>query len=243
MELQEWAVWFAASVIFGGGSVFVPYLRRVSEWLTTHMHELAHGVSALPFGGGMKGFKIQIDGSGHADVNYMMNPLTFLPARLLSLHAGYSTPPWVGFSIVLLILTGNLQPLLWVFGLLAVFSLLFARNWLAFLISVLYAGLFVLSLTFPSSSLQILGFLAGIYFVKGLKDIHLASTQVFSRTFDGKTDFHLMRDTVPLPAEAHYVWFLLNHVAIICGVVFLSVQNDWLGAVQASFRAVEEFSK
>lgn len=195
--------------------VFIPYISRISKLLTTIVHEVGHGIVAIPFGGRISHILLHSDGAGEAETKYSW--FLYHPVRLISLLMGYGMPLYAGLA--LMIASYHSEPIvsLWILGVTGILTLFAIRNWMGLLIVSLYntCVIVLVFLNFNYSDISAPVYVIGLVLIlRGVIDILFAGKMVF---FDGQedTDFHIMEEEMFLPAVFWYVFFVIFHVIII----------------------------
>lgn len=196
--------------------VFIPYVSKAPQFLTTIVHEIGHGIVAIPFGGRIARIKLHSDGSGSTEAKYGW--FLYHPVRLLSLLMGYGAPLYVGLALV--IASYYNQPLvsLWILGITGILTLFAIRNWMGFLIISLYnvAVITLVILNSGSFSIQPAVYVIGfILIIRGITDIVNAGVMVFKDEGEEDTDFHIMEEEMLLPSEFWYIFFCIFHIITI----------------------------
>src|SRR5690554_1833083 len=75
--------------------VIVPGIKHVGVLITSLVHEIGHGLVALPFGGFSSGVNISGDGSGS-----MNSGKLFKPVQIVMLLSGYGFPVHLGLALI-----------------------------------------------------------------------------------------------------------------------------------------------
>jgi len=196
--------------------VFVPFVSKVAEWFTTLIHEVGHGIIAVPFGGRVGGIHLHSDGSGHADTQYSGFFVT--PVRIFSLLMGYAFPVYLGVSLLITAYYKNVNVGSWILGIIGLILLFSIRSWFGFLIVLVYEALFLYyfhSSISAESTIDFMVFAGFLFTIRGLIDIVMVGLNVFEDQVDGESDFHILEEEVFFPPKFWYIFFLVLHAAIL----------------------------
>ena len=196
--------------------VFIPFVSKVPEWFATLVHEIGHGVIAIPFGGFIGGIKVNSDGSGSADTKYA-GGLLYKPVRIISLLMGYAFPVYIGIALLISAYYENTSVGGWILGIMGILVLFCIRNLFGLLIVIGYEALFVTFFVLNvGDTLTFMTFVGLLFIVRGLIDFIMVAPLVFGEdTDEDETDFHLLRDEALLPRQFWYVFFILFHGIIL----------------------------
>lgn len=189
--------------------IFFPFSMFV-----TYVHETNHGLVALLTGGSLISFTMQMDTSGLA---YTQGGI-----RFLILSAGYvGSTIWGGLLLIASLKKKSYKPLLSILSIFfLIFTLLYARNFVAF-----GSGLFFSALLFLFSNLKnnnftsiFIGFLAVQTSFNSISDIY---DLLFLSKTCARTDAHLMSQEmtgglIP-PIIFATIW------ALIAGILFFII--------------------
>lgn len=210
-------------LLISAAIVFVPFVSRISKYITTLIHEIGHGIVAIPFGGRISKIKLHHDGSGETESKYGW--FLYHPVRLVSLLMGYGAPIYVGLA--LLIASYHNQPLvsLWILGVAGLLALIAIRN-LFGLVVVLSYNLFIIYLIFTNNNLADISapvvVVALVLILRGILDVVHAGKTVFDDDADNdETDFHLMEDEMILPPKFWFILFVVFHVIVIATLILV----------------------
>jgi hypothetical protein len=194
--------------------VFVPFISKIAEWFVTLIHELGHGLIAIPFGGRIGGIHLESDGSGSANLEYV-GGIFYKPVRMFSLLMGYAFPVYLGLVLLLTSYYNNVFLGACILGAIGVILLFSVRNLFAFFVVLAYEALFVLFFWTGMGTeitLSFILFVGFLFTLRGLIDIIMVGTIVFSDdTGDDYTDFHILEDEIFFNPKFWYVFFILSH--------------------------------
>ena len=196
--------------------VAVPFISKVAEWMATLVHEVGHGIIAIPFGG-RTSIKVASDGSGSADTEYS-DSLLFKPVRIFSLLMGYAFPIYVG--IALLISAYYNMPIIgaWILGVIGVILIFSIRNIFGFLLVLGYSAAFFVFFIMNNflDDMAFVIFMGIVFLIRGIMDFIFVAPLVFGEDNDeAETDFHILQEEALLPPQFWYVFFVLLHGGII----------------------------
>ncbi len=178
---------------------------RSTRAFGTIAHESGHMVIGILTGHRIRYFEVT---SGGAGATYP-DTSRWGPGRILTVLAGYVTPPLLGLGGAALLDAGKILPLLWTTVVLLILTLIKAeREWTTFVVLLLAAGTGYVAL-YGTPLLQA-GFAAGLVWLllfDGLASAVVAGTQ------RGTDPDRLFRDTL-IPRTLWKVGFIV--VAIVC---------------------------
>lgn len=203
--------------------ILIPYVRRVSEWFVTIVHEVGHGVTALLLGGGINGIKLHQNGGGLTETRLSLGFFFRIINRIV-LFAGYSFPIYLGISLFLTAASGNITYGVIVLVTLGLLTLIFIRNLFGIVIVVVYAAtLFSLwSLQDVFEPKYVIAFFGLLFCVRGILDLIRAGIYVFNFDIDVETDFDILADSSWFPAKFWYITYLLTQTVIVLIFLFFA---------------------
>lgn len=216
---------FAIIGILTLASVFVPYVRRVSEWFVTIIHEVGHAVASVVTLGGVHSIKLRMNGAGETTT---LNSSGFFSwfRRVFVLFAGYGSPIFFGLLLIWGVRNNQTQVMFYVLLGTALLTLIFIRNFFGLLIVALYfvflgVGIAIAQAYFLPAVLVFFGLLLT---VRGVVDLVVAGKLVFIDNHGG-TDFDLLSEStiIRIPAKVWYVLYVtLLTVPFVATLIFVS---------------------
>lgn len=203
--------------------VFVPYIRKVSEWFVTIIHEFGHALVALLLGGGINGIKLHADGSG-VTVTKQAQGLFYKLFRRIILFAGYSFPLYIGIALMVTVVTKNINVGMGILLVMGLLTFIFLRNWFGLVIILIYFAVLFAFWQFHTvlDGKYLVLFMGMLFVIRGIYDIVIVAKLVFRRDVIDESDFHLLANESWLPRQVWYIIFVLLQIFII-GTVFLAV--------------------
>ena len=220
---------FAIVGILTLACIFVPFVRRVSEWFVTIIHEVGHAVASVATGGGIHSIKLRMNGGGETTT---LNSVGFFSwfRRVFVLFAGYNTPIFLGLLLVWGVRSGHTQVMFYILLGTALLTLIFIRNFFGLLIVILYFLFLGLGMVISQAFFlpAVLVFFGLLLTVRGIVDLILAGRLVFVDNHGG-TDFDLLADSsiIRIPAK---VWYVIYTVTITLQFV-VALAFVWITAV------------
>ena len=199
-------------VAFGIGFLVLLVVLIAGEWagsFVTVAHEGGHMLTAALTGRGHKGFKMDNgDEAGTAiqDASWGVGDyiLTF---------AGYATPPLLGLSAAALVATDNAWAVLWVSVVLLLLAVVFSRNTLATVVTLLAVGGVIASALWGSANLQaaVAVAIAWLLLLGGVR-------HTFTMSRGENSDAYWLARRTWIPTMIwQLVWILVAIVALIVG--------------------------
>lgn len=203
--------------------VFVPYIRKVSEWFVTIIHEFGHALTALLLGGGINGIKLHADGSG-VTITKQARGLFYKLFRRIILFAGYSFPLYIGIALMVTVVTNNVSVGMVILLVMGLLTFIFLRNWFGLVIILIYFAVLFVFWQFHTvlDEKYLVLFMSMLFIIRGAYDIVMVAKLVFRREVTDESDFHLLANESWLPRQVWYVIFVLFQLIVI-GLVFLTV--------------------
>lgn len=222
MNFIEWVESYLLWAILGIALAFLPYVRKISTYYSTLIHEIGHGISSLNPTGGLGGISIKPDSSGENMVSYRGGGLFFIPIRIGSLMAGYAAPIYAGIFFIATTIFDIGYVFKWIIAIVCVLTLLAIRNLFGALIILIHAGVWaaIIFLDFIPlyPTLTVLGL---ILISRGLSDYVEVCKYSFVPKYKGMgTDFDLLQQEFLLPRQ---VWFVLFTVGHTIGIFLLLI--------------------
>lgn len=210
-----------------------PYVKKISQYLSTLFHEAGHAIAALFLGGKVQGIRLELDGSG-LTVSGHQRGLTFIPTRVIVLLSGYSFPVNIGLIVLTLVYLNTSDIYILIFlGVVGILTLFFIRNIIGFLITITYLGLIALGFIVQEViPLQFsLSFLASILLINGVKDVINITRFNFSsqqRSSEQSNDFTYLKDTTRISYRFWNIFYILLQLVTLPIVVgAITVVNNY----------------
>jgi hypothetical protein len=208
-----WPVALIAIII-----VTLPYIRQISVWLTTLVHEIGHGIIAWPLSGFRGGISVGAAGDGETTAGGLLKP--FL---ILSLLMGYGFPIHFGAALLVSLYLGFPDFISVSLGILAFVMVVSIRSLFTGLIVAGYMFVYIFSLVTPHFELKVgfAVFLGVTLLVQGLVDMVMASRLVFGAESDFDSDFEILEDEAWLDRKFWYIFTVALHASILVWAYFI----------------------
>jgi len=217
--------WIYLALLVGVISCFVlPYVKKVSNWFITIIHEFGHAITALFLGGGIQGIRLHSDGSGSTHT-YQSNGILYKLVRRIILFAGYSFPIYIGLALLIVAALGKYELGSILLVIIGILTFVFLRNWFGFLIIFVYFGTLIAFwlMRFQVDNKYLIIFMGFLFLIGGLHDIIQVSKIVFRKEVAAESDFHLLASESWFPAPVWYITFIIVQTIII-SVTLLTLQ-------------------
>ena len=208
-----WTFWITSIIVIF--CAFLPYVRRVSEWFTTLIHEIGHAIFSVITGGGIHSIKLRANGSGETHTLSSLDLFTWF-RRVIVLFAGYLTPIFFGLLLIWGVKNGYAQTMFYVLLGTAIVTLLFIRNFFGILIVTIYLGFLFLGV-FVLGGIYLPTIIYGfglLLFIRGYYDLIMVGRMVFKKRTGNESDFDFLADStfISIPAP---VWYVVYAILVV----------------------------
>ena len=199
------------SIIIGLMFSVVPFVQHVGALFSTLIHEVGHACISIFTNIRMGGIHLHWNASGET---YTYSPASIIGwfLSLIGLLLGYFAPLFASAGCVVLIITGNVGLARYIIGIIGLFSLIFSRSFVAFIISGITAlfGAYLLNPGYQPDNTFLTYFLISLSIIlgiQGLKSYVSIGHQVFT---DGESgDFDFLEEHTDIPPSYWYVFSIL----------------------------------
>lgn len=197
--------------------VFIPKLKKLTQYVGTIFHEVGHVLSSLVTGGGASSIRIRFDTSGDAGTMHKRG-LGGRFSRIVTLLSGYAAPANLGFILILLSFTKWEAAGFWIIAAFSVIALVLIRNAFGFLVTISFVGVLTALYFIPYllTTQQTDLMFGGAMFLIGLKDIYKIIPHAWRKsvTEEQKSDFHILAGETGISSRFWLVVFLLMELVI-----------------------------
>jgi hypothetical protein len=215
--------WFI--LLAGVALVFSPAKRAFMFW-GVYIHEMGHAIASLLIGGGVRGVRLNPDGSGHtvSVEEFQMGlsgAIRGVFTRTFVLLAGYTHAGLVGFIAAVASCYGGLptQVMLSVSAVVCVLSLVVTRGWRAVAAALATASVCAACVRWSLKPEAVLGLGASIASIDGLRSSLGLHTSRHER--GDSSDPGQLAETTFIPVKVWTMFFLIWNTAAVAACAVL----------------------
>lgn len=211
---------FIVTVLITAAVSLTPIIGTPSRYLSTLVHEVGHGFTALVTGGGLSRIRLHRDLSG--ETQSQLQGWTLI--RFLHLMAGYSAPYFIGALLVASVIIQDRFLGMAVVLFFSVFTVISLRNFFGYLVGLPLLLVVIYFYSSNSHNPMVFTLIIGtMLFINGIRDIWEVRQLITER--EGYSDFHMMSEEVLWgisPSKSYIVFLAItiaSTVALIIGFV------------------------